>query len=301
MLLGVCDLETWQPTYTVVCLLYQLEVAGRARGEREFEIEFNPGSVEGFGRRARWPADTKMRLQCLNNIALPMCHMLPGVTSVKVLTERRELPEGAVGNPAGYDWPSYMDNYRAGIRPLRYHVDPALKNPKLITMTLRECGKEHWQTRNSNVPEWIAAARDLHLMGYTVRVVRDTRFARVPLKERDIVIAPHASEHLAHRAELYNMAALNLFVNNGPAWFAMAMDLPTILFRPVCNIAGKSHNAISSAAHGVIEGKQIEGAPSHQRLCWKGDDRASILEAVTEFMSAHHDTRSNESVGPREH
>lgn len=281
MLLGFLDLERWQPSYTVMSLLIDMEVARRASGEREMEIEFNPGTIEGFGRYHRWPRYQKDKVQCLNNIALPMCHMLPGVTSVKVLKERRERPEHAIGSPGNYDWASFMNAYRAGIRPLRYYVDPGHKNPKLITITLRECGAAHWSARDSSVKQWAAAASELIRIGYEVVVVRDTRFANVPFHQ--FTIAPHASTHLAYRAELYNKAALNLFVNNGPAWLAAAMDLPLILFRPTCDGAGKSHTKASSAAHGVIEGKQIEGAPAHQVLSWTSDDCASILAAVAAF------------------
>jgi hypothetical protein len=281
MLLGMLDLETWQPSYTVMSLLIDLEVARRATGERDMEIEFNPGTIKGFGRYHRWPREHEDKVKCLNNIALPMCHMLPGVTSVRILKERRERPAHAIGSPGNYDWSSFMNAYRAGIRPLRYHVDPGYKNPKLITITLRECGKVHWSARDSNVKQWVAAASELIKMGYEVVVLRDARFANVPLAQ--LTISPHASMHVAYRAELYNRAALNLFVNNGPAWFAMAMDLPTILFRPTCEGAGKSHTKVSSAAHGVIEGRQIEGAPAHQVLSWTSDDCASILAAVAAF------------------
>lgn len=283
MLLGVFDLETWQPTYTTMCLLMELEVANRALPHREeIEIEFNPGTIKGFGRHHRWPNQHAEKVQCLNNIALPMCHMLPWVTSVKVLKERRERPAHAIGTPNNYDWTFFMDAYRKGIRPLRYYVDPHRKGPRLITITLRECGKVHWEARDSKVGEWCAAATELVRAGYEVVVVRDTRFANVPL--RQLTIAPHASTHLAYRAELYNRAALNLFVNNGPAWLSMAMDLPTILFRPTCDGAGKSHSTVSSAGHGVIKDQQIEGAPPHQRLCWKDDKADNILEAVASFM-----------------
>jgi hypothetical protein len=97
MLLGMLDLETWQPSYTVMSLLIDLEVARRATGERDMEIEFNPGTIKGFGRYHRWPREHEDKVKCLNNIALPMCHMLPGVTSVRFSRSGASDPRTPLG------------------------------------------------------------------------------------------------------------------------------------------------------------------------------------------------------------
>jgi hypothetical protein len=89
-------------------------------------------------------------------------------------------------------------------------------DPSLVTLTLREC--EHWPERNSKVEEWQKAAVAIRSMGYRARIVRDARF--------------DGTLDLESRANLYRSAACNMFVSNGPAWFAMALDAPAVIMRP---------------------------------------------------------------------
>lgn len=94
-----------------------------------------------------------------------------------------------------------------------------------MTITLREA--EHWPERNSNVPEWLAAGKQIADRGFDVIFVRDNFKIDEPLP--GVGTFPAAARHLNSRADLYAMAACNMFVGNGPAWFALALDVPVLM------------------------------------------------------------------------
>jgi hypothetical protein len=144
---------------------------------------------------------------------------------------------------------------------------------------LREC--EHRPERNSKVEEWHRAAVNLELMGYHVVVVRDTFKADEPLGKMAISTG---SNDLNGRARLYASAACNLFVSNGPAWFCMALDAPTVVLRPATEGLGFNYSARMWERNGVPPGGQIPGAPPYQRLVWEDDTFENIVGAACRFM-----------------
>ena len=141
------------------------------------------------------------------------------------------------------------DQIRSGVRPLRAHImPPGGQYSDLVTITLREA--QHWPSRNSNVSEWIKAAVVLRRLGLRVVFVRDILKAGWPIpRTRDLEFdagclidaaegapfetAPCASIDIPSRAYLYASARFNMGVNNGPMWLAAAMDLPTMIMRPL--------------------------------------------------------------------
>ncbi len=155
-----------------------------------------------------------------------------------------------------------------GIRPLRPWSGHLPYDPSLVTLTLREC--EHWPERNSRVEEWHKAASAIRSMGYRARIVRDARF--------------DGTLDLETRANLYRSAACNMFVSNGPAWFAMALDAPVVIMRPATEGTHRLASAENFKRLGIPTGGQIPGAPSHQRLVWEDDTAGNIVDAYRSFM-----------------
>jgi hypothetical protein len=78
------------------------------------------------------------------------------------------------------------------------------------------------------------------------------------------------------------MAACNMFVSNGPAWFAMALNAPVLMLKPVVH---GSHVFSSRylAAAGIPEGQSVPGAPRNQRIVWADDTEANILDTFDAF------------------
>lgn len=279
------DLQYWQPSYTVAVFLVVAEHERIKRGDSKLTIEVMP--PESSLSYKHWPSNPATIRQCMDGILKPMMMLLPSVQSVDFLEKRKEVPNFVFQLGHKYTGGAYFKALSAGVRPFRSPGSKFTlhKNPRLITITLRECGDGHYGTRDSDVPEWCMAAGWLERHGYKVVVVRDTRFADRPLHA--LTTDPMASTNLIDRVNLYESAAVNLFVSNGPAWFAMALDVPMLLFRPTCETANKSSRASSMAAEGIVEGKQMERAVSYQRLVWKPDLAENIVRETLQFINDH--------------
>ena len=281
-------------SYDVVSFLMMVE---RKRIERRLDkvvIEILPGPWEGFRRDHNWPYTIHERRHLLEYVVIPMCYMLRSCGGVVVHNQRINPAPGAIGySEYSMAFKEYTDSYALGIRPLQSGIaaskDSKTSHQTLITITLRE--SEHWPERNSNLEEWGKAHAKLRKKGYKVVVVRDTgsvaQGARPlpPLSWVDpIMVNPDAWINLHERAKLYCSADLNLFVNNGPAWFAMALDAPAILFKPTAETSCWAHTAAAMKQCGIIEGQQMKGAPPHQRLSWLPETADNIVKEVYDFF-----------------
>lgn len=279
MLQGYYDLARCPPTYDVVAFLSHLEIARHWHGEDEVEIGILPGPVHGFRQDTLWPQDVAVRRSMLERIVVPMCRMLPKVTTVTVHTKR----EGAKGIGVGayiVGLKQHVEALKAGIRPLRV-AETVPRDPRLVTITLREA--EHWPERNSNVAEWIEAARRIERAGFRVELVRDTSHADERIGE--FASWPAASRDLVARAQLYRSAVCNLGVSNGPMWFAVALDAPMLMVKPVTE-TGRTNGSAYFARCGVPPGSQLPTSPKYQRIAWVEDAADEIERAFGSFMEA---------------
>lgn len=276
----VYDLGGSPPTYDFATTLCVAELERIKRKATGIEVIFLPGPREGFRPNEAWPPKTSDREALMQNIVLPMCRLLPTVTNVV----RWKGPEEELKREFGYKaklygLPAMLGAMRMpGARALRFTGRAPACND-LITITLREA--EHWPQRNSNIKEWLEAARALRADGWHVVVLRDAHRAAEPFE--DFEIAPEASINVYERARLYTMARGNLFVNNGPAALALFMDLPAIIFRAFCD----THPASSRrymADNGLKFGAQFPNTPVHQRWLWEDDTAARILEEVRSMI-----------------
>jgi hypothetical protein len=216
----------------------------------------------------------------LHNVCAPLCRLLPSVSDVRVERERRRGVSGfGVAPQRLYGFQEYVSAYRRGVRPLRFV--PHQPDAGLITITLREAS--HWPARNSDVAAWIAAAKTLRdELGARVVFVRDTAKASEPVPDFETDVA--AALDIDARAELYARAALNLGVSNGPIWMCLAMDAPTIVFRPVDDAVGLAFSTRHLRYCGVPEGGQLPGAPAWHRLVWERETAAAIVQAASDYF-----------------
>lgn len=284
-MIGYYDLSRCPPTYDVVTFLIRLERERLARGHQVADIEIMPGPDGGFRRDNNWPEGVATRVMLRQNIVVPMCRMLPSVRSVVLRQNRDETPAAdSFGfNQYSMQFKHFAPTYADGIRPLRPVCGDAPYDPELVTVTLRECG--HWAARNSRFDEWLAAAREIAAAGYRVVIVRDTE--KADEQAQGFKIAPDASRDLEARGRLYRSAFCNLFINNGPAWFALALDAPVVMLRPATEGVGACYGREWFQKCGIEPGRQMKGAPAHQRLVWEEDRVHAIVQAFDEFCAVN--------------
>lgn len=263
------------PCYDVYNALMAGEQRRRQLDYRWINVEFVPGPNEGFGEKDLWPYTRAAREHMMRHVCMPLCALLPSVHKTTWLKRPEQATEGIKHGTRTFA--EFMTAYEAGIRPLRPNI-PYERQHGLVTITLREA--EHWPSRNSNVLEWMKAAHHLVVEGYKVVFVRDTHKAHEPLV--GFTTLPDASLKISHRAALYCSADVNLFVNNGPAWFSLTLDAPTLIVKPSVEDAGKAAKAETLEKLGVLP--TLKGAPGHQRVVPVSDTADNILAAFADFM-----------------
>lgn len=270
------DLARCPPTYDVVSFLMLAELERIRRNEPNLQIHIAPGPKGGFRNDLLWPQSIAERQSLLENIVLPMCWMLPSVSAVVLNAARSEVPPNAFGlNQYLISLPNILMALKGGCRPLRESsVDVADPQSMLVTITLREA--VHHPQRNSNVGEWVKAARYIRSKGFHVIFIRDT--AEYKKSIPGFSTAPLASYDLRERARLYSMAVLNMGVNNGPMWMAIAMGVPVLMMKPTTEMGG-CYDRAYYAGLGLPEGTQLPTSPPDQQLVWQEDTADEIVKA----------------------
>jgi len=274
MLTAYYDLAISPPTYEVVSFLLRVEQERRRLGEQDCRIVFVPGPVDGFRADSAWPPPGPERHRVFNDLAVPLCNLLPSCTGVEVA--RAHLAQAPVfgAGAAEYGHHNFVRAFLAVGGCLRPKKTLVTEHPE-VTITLRE--SEHWPERNSNVPQWLKAADRITGMGFQVRIIRDDFHSRLSIDDR---------------AALYRAAVCNLFVCNGPAFLAFAIDAPLLMFRPCNEFLGGTYSALHWEACGSPAGGQMPGSPSYQRIVWDTDDCDVIDRAFLSFLETATETRA---------
>lgn len=169
--------------------------------------------------------------------------------------------------------------------PPQWAVDEVkayLKGGKPVVITLRETGAQ--LERNSNVEAWMEFAFSL-AGDYGVLFIRDTCKAAEPLLP--FTTWPRASRNAYVRAALYQQAALNLMVCNGPnTWAIFGNDTPYLIFKELIpTLPEWDHgNAKGWREQDHMEiGDQYPWATDKQRLTWTDDTFENIKAAFEEL------------------
>ena len=283
--LPVCyDLARSPPTFDFVSFLVGAEMARLDAGAGRIELHIAPGPNHGFRADTLPPPDPAHRRRLLAAIVEPMAHLLPSVAGVIVHSGRPDLPPGTYGlNRGRYGFPVKVAAAARGLYPLRAApAGMALPCPAAdcITITLREC--EWWPTRNSDLAQWLVVAAGLRARGFVPVFVRDTAMADVPIPGQ--LTWPAASHNLYCRARLYADAALNLFVNNGPAWLSWFMGAPTLIAKMI-SAEAPAVSAEFFAGCGLRPGFDLPNARPRQRIVWTDDRADPVLAAVDAVLA----------------
>lgn len=256
------DLAKSPPTYDFLGFLLRAERERISRGFDALDVSISPGPQDGSRKDALPPFTVEGRRMMLEGIVVAMARRLPSCVGVTVHSE--PIGQGWGARQAMYGTKHIVRALQDGIAPLRAKRDESLG--RYVTITLREA--DHWPMRNSNLAEWLKVADWFQDRGIPPIFVRDTAKANEPL--------PHLTDRLAatllrRRASLYSGALLNLFVNNGPAWFCMALGAPTLVCKMLTE-GCRSTSAPFLAAQGVTR----QTAIPNTTLVWD-EDRADVL------------------------
>ena len=278
MSLTACyDLQYCPPTYDAIGFLLTAEQARIDGGHKDIDIRILPGPRDGFRRDKLPPFTAAERRQMRDGIVVPMTGLLPSVKSVMVC-QGRDKPNGpSIGYGTRlYGTGVFASAFARGLFPLK--CAPAVRERHYATITLREA--TYWPTRNSRLPEWLSVASWLEEHGIDPVIIRDTAKAD---EELPFETSPLASKDLSARAAFYAGAVLNLFVNNGPAWMAMAMNVPVLICKLIAPGAPCT-GAEFFRKSGMEPGQQMRGCGPHQRLLWTDDDAGAVIEAARTML-----------------
>ena len=142
---------------------------------------------------------------------------------------------------------------------------------KYITITLRESFRGI--DRNSNVAAWLAFAERVEKEGvYKVYVLPDTDSCRT--ENRDLV------EYVGSRLCLYENAAMNFGVNNGPMSLCFYSNAPCRVLKYEVSGAASAENL---GKIGLPPGSQMPFVRDNQRIVWENDTLDNIWVAYTEW------------------
>jgi hypothetical protein len=308
------DLAASPNTFDIFVFLVLAEIERRASQCDAMHLYIVPGPQHGF-RHDTDVTNLSRQQYIQRNVLLSSHALMPSCAGVTLCSTResveRELHAAAVGEqenrlvfPPGYSvhlpYPHYhfyrvVERWQQGfavppLQPSRHAltvVDAFLRqwcgSRKTLTVTLRETGVQ--PERNSNVEEWGRFVATLDHDEYAVLVLRDFEkiHEALPPAFSKCLPYPEAVIFVELRAALYQLAYLNLCINNGPAALLLLNPLTRYLaFKMVTDAVPCATPAHHRQWNWLLPGDQLQYATPFQRLVWK-DDTADVLR--TEFAS----------------
>lgn len=229
------------------------------------------------GRNGATGIATEYRRRMLEGVLWPLLPMVGAVEDpaavngrqCPVLHYRNMVAAARVGESVPRLTPS--DHARATIANY-------VGGQKVVTITLREA--EHYRHRNSNLEAWTRLAEVIDRQGFPVVFVRDTAKAFEPFSEWPI--CPQASLNLDMRVALYEQAALNLFVSNGPFTLCLFSSAPFLSFIEIDDedeAFPPNHSSWWRDCCAIDPGEQFPWCAPNQRIIWKRDKFENLIEA----------------------
>lgn len=312
------DLEICSISFDCLNWLLRAELRRQEIGCEALHVVLVPGCNEGFNEAHLEPWIKRWRL---STIFLSGCALVPAVRHVTVCCSRAEAGEiedrsGGVSFPVGYTTRLYdsediykratdaaLDAWMLGgtVGRLIGGKDmPVLEAPatasgyvrnwlsrraqgrKVVVLTLRE--SDHATSRNSTADAWLRFARTLDSARYLPVIVRDTdQVYKSPQEFPDLVTCEPAALYLDVRMALYEMAYLNLLVNNGPIAICYLNPRIRYIAYRFCRSVDDEGPIPYTENYGIPHEGQIPFANEFQRIVWD-DDRFDVLSATFEDM-----------------
>ncbi len=301
------DLSVSPATFDITTFIALAEIGRKNQGCDSIHVIIVPGPREGFRDDNFTPYDSENKKWRLYHIMVPCCWLLPSCQNVTLFETREEamLFEKSIAEhifPKEYSVQAPVEKYL-----LKHMVDaPALSvlrstpsarkiirkwikthagNRKMITITLRECSYQ--EDRNSNLEEWGEFARSLDRNIFCPVVIRDAETVHDPIPPElsGILCFSDVVWNIDLRTALYELAYLNLFVNNGPSALCNLIQKASSLTFKMITPTAYSTSEKFFLANGFKPGSQLKSiAPFHQWI-WEDDQYETIVKEF-ERMSA---------------
>lgn len=241
------------------------------------------------GERSYQKCSPEERKRRMTNLLIPLARLAGDVTICNTREEAKH--EGPAYYPHGYTVDTPTHGHMLG-QLMRGGKAKWLKASKeasetvtefldfriAVTITIRESKIK--PGRNSNIQEWIKAAKWLKEIGYypvfvpdTDNQDRDFGFDSYPLASRDVDI----------RLALYEQAQLNLGINNGPMSLCWGAKTPYLIFKMQNEAYPETSAAFLEANHFPV-GAQFPWSGKNQRIVWEEDKAETIVRAVEEMF-----------------
>src|SRR5262252_2479372 len=170
MLTAYYDLNLCPPTFELVSFMLRVEQERRRLGEEKVKVVFLPGPNYGFRSDKAWPHTPGGRRVMLENVAIPICHLLPACVDVQLADGPQMAPTPIFGvRVREYGHDRFVSAFAAVGGCLRPRRDPLTIAAQSVTITLRRA--DHYPERNSQVDEWLKASDTLTRMGYSVLIL----------------------------------------------------------------------------------------------------------------------------------
>ena len=304
------DLEVSPVTYDFAWALAAADYQRRKQGLSGVHVIFVPGKNSGlreedpdyenkidlFARRWR-------RYAILYSLAelLPTCS---GVTFYSSRDEALLLCEQARPNifPKKYSvtFPIPHSNFKLltqqcslmflkpteqARRYIRQWLISRAEGRKVIVITLRQ--SNYMPDRNSNIAAWAKFANNLNLREYCVVFVPDTEqaFEPPPPELKSFIYFTEPCWNLVLRAALYEIAYLNLGVNNGPMVLCWLNEACRYITFKMMVASAPQTSARSYRLQGFAIGKSLPFSHSWQVWVWKDDEEEIIRQEFTHMCA----------------
>lgn len=321
-LVAICDLSAFPLSYDIVYFLINANAYRRSIGMDYLDIVFIADDQDPVqdGIMPLNPTGQKNWREYLFNLGLEATRLIPAAGNVQLFTDRQAFTtffyNTANGNPLfpknfkPYS-PSYSPNkdlpplygmrhlYPLGnssedlytVTPPQLYLDLAKRwidqlNAKgpILTITLREA--PFHTERNSNMEEWQKLTDHYKDTDIQFVILRDfyTLYSPSPISGPNVVELPESTLSIAFRAAIYQLANLNLFVNNGPAVLCKLNHRTRyIIFKMTSGLPGATVESLDYQ-HGVSTGESLPHSSPYQRMVWKNDRFETMKDELDQML-----------------
>jgi len=316
------DLKVAPVTFDFLWFLAGADLRRRQLGLEGVRVVIVPGSHAGL-RRERFDYEDvvtiEARRQRIDEILVPACGLLPSCVGVARPSSRREAAQmrGRAGHlvyPTGYEptlpiYPGPLECLEAArqgeaeigvlrarredLEVARGWLESVAGGRKTVTITLR--AYNYMPARNSDLAAWTEFARRLDPTHFVPVVVPDSAQSLddLPADLRAFPVYLDAAHRVGLRMALYELAYLNLGVNNGPMGLCWLDDRTRyVTFKMSTPTVPQTTHAYLRSL-GFEPGQSLPFATAGQLWCWEDDGADTLWH---EFEAA---VRRIEAAGSR--
>lgn len=305
---AVYDFEVCALTYDFACFVIFAEIEATSRKFEGFEIvlvpRHRPELIESEYSKIVTDDEKEWRVRSL---LVPIAHLSPMCKGILCASDRQLALDYIRGNPVfpdlygqtslrGLDYPAFYKKARTGnftgLNATRHARDVVAQwlrarniSGDIVVITLRAYG--HDPARNSNIPEWEKLSEHIVTLGLTPVVIPDVGMATEDLSRYQFFgyFFSEACWNIDLRMAIYEVAFVNLFVNNGPAQLAMLSRKCRYLLFKVSAESSPLATIEYLRSMGLEPYKSLPFALPWQRFVWEDDNYLVMARHLNEFVA----------------